>query len=73
MDQAQQLLAVVLAACVGMLATLAILRGRRHALQPPTESPFASSTEGEKLCPNCRMGNPSTGDRCIRCGAALPG
>jgi hypothetical protein len=73
MDQTQQLLVLILAACVGMLAILAILRGRRRALEPPRESPFAASAEGEKLCPECGMGNQSTGDRCISCGAKLPG
>jgi hypothetical protein len=73
MDQAQALLAMILAACVGIIATLAILRRQRRALEPPIESPFAISTEGEKLCPQCGMGNLSTGDRCISCGASLPG
>jgi hypothetical protein len=73
MDQTQQLLALILAACVGMLATFAILRSRRKALEPPRESPFAASTEGETLCPQCGMGNLSTDDRCISCGATLPG
>ena len=73
MDQTQQLLALVLIACVGMLATLAILRSRRKALEPPHESPFAASSEGETLCPQCGMGNQSTDDRCISCGATLRG
>ncbi len=73
MDQAQQLLALILAACIGMLATLGILRRRRRALEPPRKSPFAASSEGEKLCPRCGMGNQSTDDRCINCGATLPG
>lgn len=73
MDQAQALPAMIVAACVGIVATLAILRRQRHAMELPVESPFATSTEGEKLCPNCGMGNLSTGDRCISCGAALRG
>jgi hypothetical protein len=73
MDQTQQLLALVGAACVGILATVAILRSRDKALEPPRESPFAASTEGETLCPKCGMGNQSTDDRCISCGATLPG
>ena len=73
MDQTQQPLALILAACVGMLATFAILRSRRKAQEPPRESPFAASTEGETLCPQCGMGNQSTDDRCISCGATLPG
>jgi hypothetical protein len=56
-----------------MFATFAILRSQRKALEPPRESPFAASTEGEKLCPQCGMGNQSIDDRCISCGATLPG
>jgi hypothetical protein len=73
MDQAQQLLALILVACFGILATLAILRRQRRTLEPPHESPFAVSSEGETLCPQCGMGNQSTDDRCISCGATLPG
>jgi len=73
MDQAQQVLALILVACFGMLATLAILRRQRRTLEPPRESPFAASSEGETLCPKCGMGNQSTDDRCISCGATLPG
>jgi len=73
MDQTQQLLALILAACVGMFAIVVILRSRRRSLEPPPESPFAASAEGETLCPQCGMGNQSTGDRCISCGAKLPG
>ena len=73
MDQVQQLLALILAACIGLLATFLILRRQRRALEPPRELPFAASSEGEKLCPQCGMGNQSTDYRCISCGATLPG
>jgi hypothetical protein len=72
LEQAQ-ILAITLAAGVGVLATLGILRKQRGALQPPRESPFAASTEGEKRCPKCGMGNLWTDDRCISCGGKLPG
>lgn len=72
MDQTQQLIALTLAAGVGISATLAILRRQRRDQHPP-ESPFAASTEGEKRCPKCGMGNLWTDDRCISCGAKLPG
>ena len=36
MDQAQQLLALILVACFGMLATFAILRSRRRPRSLPT-------------------------------------
>jgi hypothetical protein len=71
MDQTQ-LVAMTLAAALGILAALVILRRERRALEP-RESPFAASTEGEKRCPKCGMGNLWTDDRCISCGAKLPG
>jgi hypothetical protein len=73
MDQTQQLLAMTLAAALGIVATLGILRKQRRALEPPRESPWAASTEGEKRCPRCGMGNLWTDNRCISCGATLPG
>lgn len=73
MDQTQQLVAMTLAAALGILATLAILRRERRTIQAPGESPFAASTEGEKVCPRCGMGNLWTDNRCISCGAKLPG
>ena len=72
-DQTQALLAMTIAAAIGVLATLAILRKQRQAQRPPAESPFGASTEGEKRCPKCGMGNMWTDDRCISCGATLPG
>lgn len=57
------------AVLAGILASLSILRRGR----PRPESPFAVSTEGEKRCPYCGMGNLWTDDRCISCGADLPG
>jgi hypothetical protein len=68
-----QLVAITLAAAFGIVATIAILRRDRRALAPPPESPFAASTEGEKRCPKCGMGNLWMQDRCITCGAKLPG
>ena len=73
MDQTQQLLAMTVAAALGIVATLAILRRERRATAPPPESPFAASTEGEKRCPKCGMGNLWTQNRCISCGAKLAG
>jgi hypothetical protein len=73
MDQSLQLVAMTLAAALGILATLVILRKQRRALAPPPESQFAVSTEGEKRCPACGMGNLWMQDRCITCGAKLAG
>ena len=73
MDQTQQILAMTFAAALGIIATLGILRKQRRALEPPRESPWAASTEGEKRCPKCGMGNLWTDKNCISCGARLPG
>jgi hypothetical protein len=73
MDETLGLLAVILAAAVGVIATLGILRKQRTAAVGPLESPFAASTEGEKRCPKCGMGNLWMQATCISCGAKLPG
>lgn len=74
MDRDLAILLVVVAATIGLLATLAILRReRREAEAGATESPFAASTEGEKRCPKCGMGSLWTDATCISCGARLPG
>lgn len=62
-------LALGAAALAGILASLSIVRRWRR----PSESPFATSTEGEKRCPSCGMGNMWTDATCISCGADLPG
>lgn len=66
------LLALVVAAGVGIIATLLMLRRQRLETRP-TESPFAVSTEGSKRCPNCGMGNLWTSSTCSSCGRRLPG
>jgi hypothetical protein len=68
-----EFLALVLAAAIGVLAILVIIRRQRREAQPEPESPYAASTEGEKRCPKCGMGNLWTDARCISCGADLPG
>lgn len=62
-------LALGAAALAGILASLSIVRRWRQ----PTESPFAVSTEGEKRCPSCGMGNMWTERTCASCGASLSG
>jgi hypothetical protein len=75
MDQLTQLfLALVGAAAIGILSTIVIIRRqRRDAAARTAESPFAASTEGEKRCPRCGMGNLWTDASCVSCGARLPG
>lgn len=62
-------LALGSAAIAGIFASLSILR--RDEVEP--ESPFAVSTEGEKRCPKCGMGNLWTDTRCVSCGNPLKG
>jgi hypothetical protein len=71
MDQ-QQLIALTAAVLIGLLAMLVMLRRQRRERQP-IDSPFAASTEGEKRCHKCGMGNLWTDRNCISCGARLPG
>lgn len=74
MDQTTQLLAMIIAAIIGLLAVLTILRRERHAREDATrESPFATSTEGMKRCPSCGTGNLVTDSNCLNCGKRLPG
>ncbi len=72
MDQTTQLLALVAAAAAGILFVILILRRERRSTTP-ADSPFAASTEGEKRCPKCGMGNLWTDRNCISCGTRLPG
>lgn len=67
------LVGLVTAAAVGILGTLGILRRQRKQSEPRRESPFAASTEGEKRCPNCGMGNLWTDNQCVACGTQLSG
>jgi Flp pilus assembly protein protease CpaA len=68
------LVAMLFAAAVGMMSVLAILiRQRQEAAAASFESPFAASTEGEKRCGKCGMGNLWTDARCVSCGYQLPG
>ena len=74
MDQSTSLaLVLVLAAIVGMIAVLIILGRQRRTRDASNESQFAVSTEGEKRCPKCGMGNMWTDRTCISCGADLRG
>ena len=74
MDQTSQLLLLVGAALIGLLALVLMTgRQRRDKAAATEESPFASSTEGEKRCPKCGMGNLWTETRCIACKAPLRG
>jgi hypothetical protein len=73
-DQSTQLLALAIAVIVGIVAILLIRnRQRQDRADATRESPFAVSTEGEKRCPKCGMGNLWTDTTCIACKAPLRG
>jgi hypothetical protein len=73
-DSTTQLLLLLAAVGVLALAIATIRRRQRLAREAATrESPFGASTEGEKLCPSCGMGNLWTARDCISCKARLPG
>ena len=74
MDQQTQLLALAISVIVVIVAIVLIMnRQRRDRADATAESPFATSTEGEKRCPKCGMGNMWTDRTCITCGARLKG
>lgn len=74
MDQTTQLLALIIAAGIGILGTLGILRRQRHQEEEAgRENPYAVATEGMKRCPTCGLGNLVTDATCASCGKRLPG
>jgi hypothetical protein len=69
-----QIFLLFAAATVGLLAAFAvILKERREAAAAAAGGMFAASTEGEKLCPYCGMGNLWIDRNCISCGGRLRG
>jgi hypothetical protein len=74
MDQLNLPLVMIGAAVIGIVAVLFIARRTRRDIEVEThESPFATSTEGMKRCPNCGTGNLVTDANCSNCGKRLPG
>ena len=74
MDQSTQLLALVVAAMVGIFGIVGIMRRQRHEAEAAgRENPYAVSTEGMKRCPTCGFGNLVTDATCSSCGKKLPG
>ena len=74
MDQSTQVLARIVAAGIGIVATIGIMRRQRHEDEDATrENPYAVASEGMKRCPNCGFGNLVTDRDCSSCGKRLPG
>ena len=74
MDPSTQLFVLIAAAGIGILALLVMLRRQRRDREDTTrESPYATSTEGQKRCPSCGAYNSWTDRNCVSCGRKLPG
>lgn len=71
MDQPVALAVLLFVAVVLLAALLYQLRRRGEGERAAREDQFAVSTEGEKRCPSCGMGNMWTDATCISCGAKL--
>ena len=74
MNQTTQLVLLVAVAAIGIIAMLLILRRQRREREAATrESPYATSSEGQKRCPSCGSYNAWTDRNCYRCKRKLPG
>jgi Flp pilus assembly protein protease CpaA len=74
MDQRTQLLFLFVAALVGLVAMVLILRRQRADRDAAVgDNPYATSSEGQKRCPKCGAYNSWTDRNCVSCGRKLPG
>ena len=74
MDLSTALLLLVAAIAIGTAAMLVMVRRQRDDRERLSrENPFATSTEGEKRCPNCGMFNTAQARNCVSCKRRLPG
>ena len=74
MTPTTQLLILVAAAFVAIVAMLLIVgRQRREREAETRESPYATSSEGQKRCPSCGAYNSWTDRNCVSCRRKLPG
>ena len=74
MSQSTQLLILIVAALIGIVAMLLILRRQRAERDAESsENPYATSSEGQKRCPKCGAYNSWTDRNCVNCGRKLPG
>ena len=74
MNQTTLLLILVVAAFIGLVAMALITRRQRGDREAETrETPYATSSEGQKRCPNCGAYNAWTDRNCVSCHRKLPG
>jgi hypothetical protein len=74
MSPTTQLLILIAAATIAIIAGLLIVRRqRRDREELNRESPYATSSEGQKRCPSCGAYNAWTDRNCVSCHRRLPG
>ena len=74
MDQSTQLLVLLAAAVVGIVALIVMIgRQRAERAAETRESQYATSSEGQKRCPSCGAYNAWTDRNCVQCRRKLPG
>jgi uncharacterized membrane protein len=68
-----QIFLLLATAVVSLFAAVAVLMKEHRAAAAAGATQFGVSTEGEKRCPACGMGNLWMDRNCISCGKRLPG
>ena len=68
-----QVFLLLAAAMVALFAALAVMMKEHREAVAAAATQFGVSTEGEKRCPECGMGNLWMDRNCISCGKRLPG
>ncbi len=73
MSYEMQVFLLLTAAMVALFSALFVMMKEQREAAAAAASQFAVSTEGEKRCPECGMGNLWMDRNCISCGKRLPG
>jgi hypothetical protein len=68
-----QVFLLLTAALVALFAALFVMMKEHRQAAAAGAPDLAVSTEGQKLCPECGMGNLWMDRNCISCGKRLPG
>ena len=68
-----QVFLVLAAATVALFAAIAVLMKEHRQAAAAGAADLGVSTEGQKLCPDCGMGNLWMDRNCISCGNRLRG
>lgn len=68
-----QVFLLLAAAVVALLAAVFVMMKEHRQAAAAGAAELGVSTEGQKLCPHCGMGNLWMDRDCISCGKRLPG